>query len=409
MIDATGDFCSVSCRDIWHEEKNAQYQMQRSKPTPVPETIPNLIVKPTEAPTGSPTESDEHDPNTVDYGDGSEDEHIPVPRVECNNCNHWTPAESTICENCQKHIGKQRGDPKMREHLDAIMQGSSIKVEHANAMTDDQRGVNTTLRYHAIPIELRQQRKSSTPLKTRTADAKNKWRKYVRDDPRYSTLVEWYDDLPDEPHHPGDQLCKAYWLGAKSEVKDRDFWADGDNLMGNISYKPMSQSARDEKFRDRKIVKYDEATLTMNRKLYVDAGLKPHEPSAHKHNPESVALQNEWLEERKRRKQQRASERAQTSRPASGWEERWNHPKNWSSDKATWTQRQWSAAPYSGRSDWKSEPAGSGGANPSGDVRLRSVNREQRGSASTQPPWRQEAEQPEESSSSEDVPWGDLV
>jgi hypothetical protein len=249
-------------------------------------------------------------------------------------------------------------------------------------------------------------RKSSTPLKVRTADAKNKWRKFVRDDPRYNTILEWYDDLPDEPRHEGDQLCKAYWLTAKSEVKDREFFEDYDRLLGNISFEPMSRSEREEKFRDRKVVKYDEAALAMNRKLYVDAGLKPHEPAAHKHNPESVELREEWLETRR---QKRASERPWKSRPDSEWAERWKQPKNWSSDKATWTQRHWSAAPYSGRSDWKSEPAGSGGANPSGDVRLRSVNREQRGSASTQPPWRQEAEQPEESSSSEDVPWGDLV
>ena len=94
------------------------------------------------------------------------------------------------------------------------MQGSSIRVEKADQSITNQRGVNTTLRYNVIPVPMQQMRKSSTPLKERTADAKNKWRKFVRESP-YDTVMEWYDDLPDEPQHEGDILCKAYWRGAK--------------------------------------------------------------------------------------------------------------------------------------------------------------------------------------------------
>ena len=94
VITTAGDFCSEGCRNRWNDAQNAQFTLQRSNPAPAPETIPEFVVN-SEAPTKSPTEHVEHDPNEVDYAD-SEDEYIPGERVKCNNCHHWTPKDSTI-------------------------------------------------------------------------------------------------------------------------------------------------------------------------------------------------------------------------------------------------------------------------------------------------------------------------
>ena len=50
-----------------------------------------------------------------------------------------------------------------------------------------------------------------------------------------------HDGLEDELAFEGDQLCKQYWLNAKSEVKDRDFFEEYDKRIANIEFIPMSQ------------------------------------------------------------------------------------------------------------------------------------------------------------------------
>ena len=369
---------------------------------PTLDVIPNFVVHP-EAPE-PPSEYVDHDPAEVDYAN-SEDEHIPVERIRCGNCNKMTPKDSTTCENCQKHIGKQQADPAMRNNLDAVMQGSSILVETTEQdEKPNLRGVVTTLRYNTIPVSMRQQTKSKTWMMEAKADAKNKWRKFVRNT-KYNSIVEWFDDLPEEPRFEGDQLCKAYWASAKSQVKDRAFFEWYDQLLTEIEHKPMSWEARDKKFRGRMVPKYDAATLAANRQMAIDAGQKPKEPEPHHRNPRSIELRDEWLESRR---QEQAAESATKKRPHAGWEQRWKEPshQNWSSAKETWTERNWTAGPYSGRADWKSEPSsGSGGANPS-DASGTWWSREQRGTTVT-PPWRTKEEKAEEKVV--DQPWGGLV
>ena len=94
------------------------------------------------------------------------------------------------------------------------MQSSNMVVEqkpqHTPELTGNptlpQRGVDYTMRYNAIPVKLVAMKRCYTPTSERKQDAKRLWRQFVRDDPRYITLAEWYDDLVDEQRYEGDQL-----------------------------------------------------------------------------------------------------------------------------------------------------------------------------------------------------------
>ena len=176
-------------------------------------------------------------------------------------------------------------------------------------------GVDYTMRYNAIPVKLVAQKRCFTPTSSRKQDAKLKWRRFVRDDPRYTTLVEWYDDLVDEPRYEGDQLCKQYWLSAKAETKDRTFWQEMDQLKSDIEFVPMSKEDRDWKFENKKVVKYDHSALQTDRKRHVDEGSRPPLPVPHKWNPASIDLKTGWLEHKK------ASRDEKAANPNTKWED----------------------------------------------------------------------------------------